>query len=680
MFMLKHKVLSISLLLCLGLYSCEQEKDLYYERPSTLEGTIYEQLKKDGRFELYLQAVDKVPSAERLKHTGSFTVFPPTDDAFYKFLGEQDKDFADLSDEELAAIVEYSYTDFALPRKFLTTRSEWGYWVDKNDAYKKKTKYIRPAYDEKGYRIINEPKYIPIFSNEYFAAVGGSGEEEATYTFFYPTTAWNKSGFGFNVASANVVENKEMTANNGFIYPVDAVLLPSNNIIEELQTSNKSQVFTSLFENFVEYVYSEYETDKQQSPVDLYYKRYQGSKPQELSSPVAELDIDVNSENINSSYSEQAPQYSSHVVFAPTNEAINRHLAKYNGAPSRPALRYLLNAHFIKDIIQYPYQLNKEGNPYNYLFEQGLIIDQKVVSNGLIYYIDGVIEPDLFSSVVAPVFLNEKYSMQMYALEKSGQTLQLADLSSAFRLLILDNSYFEDRNITYEPSTDTFLKDGKVWNVNSDDPLAMSKDSVVALINRTIVKGELKGGYGKMSSGAYVYFDDKNGKIISDGVELSYTEHYVNSNGNSYVVGDLFGSQEDYAPFLKREYSKFHNLLNLANMYIYPDYTAFILPDRLIEYGSYPFEMVMENGKLDSSYPNAQRVLMDRLKAYIVPDVLFTTDNNAYGSHSTSLDGIKISFAPDYVVDPLDNVIKIIRSNITKNGITLHEIDSIIRY
>lgn len=229
---LKPKVLSIGLLLFLGLCSCEQEKDLYYEHLSTTEGTIYEQLKKDGRFELYLQVVDKVPSAERLKYTGSFTVFPPTDEAFERFLSNQSRDFKDLTPEELAAIVEYSYTDFALPRRYLTARSEWGYWTTKNDAYKKKTNYIRPAYDENGKRIINEPKYLPLFTNDYFAAVGGSGEEAATYTFFYPETKWNKSGFGVNVASANLVENKEMVACNGFIYPIDEVLLPYNNILK----------------------------------------------------------------------------------------------------------------------------------------------------------------------------------------------------------------------------------------------------------------------------------------------------------------------------------------------------------------------------------------------------------------------------------------------------------------
>lgn len=680
--MFKTNNFILFLLLCISLYSCEQEKGRYYEdAKKALQGSIYQRLEEDGRFTLFLKAIDETPSAERLKFTGSFTIFPPTDDAFQAYLKETSKSFESMTEQEIAEIVEYCYTDFAFPRKYLTTRSEWSTWIlDNQGAFRKLTKYSREPKLEDGKLIINKPKYLPIFSNEYFKQVGCSGIEAFTYNTLYPNTEWDTAGFGFNVAGANVIQNEEMSADNGFIYPVDKVLTPENNIIEELNSNSISSDFAKLFDRFTAYTYSEYETNKRQSPEDLYFKTYVGSRPRELSQPTQELDIDVNKEDVLSGYTSSGPTYSSNTIFVPTNEALKAHFAKYTGEPSRPALRHLLNAHFIKDFAQYPYHLTKEGSDYKFLFDEGLIVDVKNSSNGVMYYINGILEPSIFTTIVAPVFLDEQYSTLMYALEKVEQTLILADKTTNFSLLMLDNEYFKSQNITYDESTDTFLKDGEVWASNPSLPTALSKPNVDALVNNLIIKGKLKGGFGKMASGQYIFFDEANMKIVSDGYEIPFTEKYDAVNGYSYKVAEIVPAQTDYYTYLGSNYPKFRNLFNLSGTYVYDDYTCFVLPDDKIVYGTYPFEMVKADGKLDSSIPNAAKILAERMKAYIVSEVLFTTDNDAFGEYPTRLEEVKVDFSSSSIVDPMGNNIPINNANITKQGVILHEIGEYIKY
>lgn len=386
---MKNKLKNLILFfVLLFVYSCEQERITYYENKDNSEESIYQILKKDGRFTYYVKVLDITKFAELLDNTGSFTAFPPTDDAFEKYLKEYQVSFESLDKEELRKIAAYSFTDFALPFQYLTTKSEWGFWArGDNTAFKKKTRYSLPPYDEGDYRIINEPKYLHIFTNDYFKAAGGAGKEAETYNYFYPNTVWNANNLGVNVANSNVVK-ADIPAKNGFIYMVDKVLIPPQNIAEIISAKPQHDEFGLLFEKFKEYVFSQSETERRNSTIDLYFKKYTGSKPRELNTPVAELEVDINEENVRGSYTLQAPTYSSHTVFIPNNTALATHLSKYTGEPSRPALRHLLNAHLIKELIQYPYHLTMQGSPFKYLFDRGVVTSAELASNGAIYYVN----------------------------------------------------------------------------------------------------------------------------------------------------------------------------------------------------------------------------------------------------------------------------------------------------
>jgi uncharacterized surface protein with fasciclin (FAS1) repeats len=676
---LKILVLFGSLLL----WSCDKfEKNELYSRPEWLKGTLYDQLKADtSKYLIYAKALEITGYADKLGRTGSYTLFVPTDAAFNTFLGSYGGDVNKVPADLLKGIIEFSILNFSLTRDLLTAYNEWGYWnKDSNKSFKKKTYYQKPNYTEDGKMVYNQLKYIPIYTAEYFNTIGVAGFESLTYQFLYPTTVWNKSGLLANIYDANFVSDG-VPAENGIFYGIDKVIVPLNNIAEELAVDSRSSVMFSLFSRFREFAYSEYATVNTGSADKLYYKRYSGSRPVELTTTITDIDIDINEENINSGYSEQAAMYAAHTAFAPSNAKMNQHLAKYDGVPPRPALRLLLNNHFIKNSVQYPKQLTKDGSPHKYLFDQNLIVGQKVVSNGLIYFIDDILEPNVFKGVTAPIFFKSKYSKFMYALEKVDQTLQLSDGTTQFYLFAFDNAKLTSMGIEYDESTDTFTKNGTRWAVSTNIK-AISKDSVRVLVERHIAKGPLKGGYAKTLAGEFVEVDMANNLIKSDNVSLTFNEKTVAANGTGYTfsMNDKLPVQQDNMAFLKTNFPKFYNLLIRSGFTtLYDEYTAFIIPDSKIVYGTAPFDMLKADGTINSAVPNAQLRLIDIVNSHLVTQTLFTSDNLVYGIKKTK-NGKSITFNGGNIVDSAGTInIDAQKRNITKaSGVVLHLIDRVM--
>jgi uncharacterized surface protein with fasciclin (FAS1) repeats len=436
-----------------------------------------------------------------------------------------------------------------------------------------------------------------------------------------------------------------------------------------------------LFARFKEFVFIGSAPSSTGGSEDLHVKRFTGNRPVELASPISDIDIDTNEEKINSSYSEQAAMYAAHTVFVPSNAKLNEHLAKYDGVPSRPALRHLLNNHFIKNIIQYPKHLTKDGSPHKYLFDQNLVLDKKVVSNGLMYYIDDILIPNVFKGVTAPVFFNSKYSKFMFALEKVDQTLQLSDGVTQYYLFAFDNAKLSTMGIEYDESTDTFKKNGSVWAVKTNSK-ATSKDSVRVFVERNIAKGPLKGGFAKTLTGEFVQIDLENNRIITDGRIVSFNEKTQAANGTGYTfsMDALLPPQQDNMIFLKANYAKFYNLLVRAGFAtLFDEYTAFIIPDSKIVYATAPFDMLKADGTINTAVPNAQARLVDLINSHLVTQTLFTGDVSAYGIIKTK-NGKSITFNGGSLTDSQGTVtIDSQKRDFTKaSGVVLHLIDRVI--
>jgi uncharacterized surface protein with fasciclin (FAS1) repeats len=663
-------------------WSCnELEKEQIYERPEWLKGTLYEQLKNDQNHQIYIKALDLTGYSDKLSRTGSYTLFVPNDAAFNTYLSKYGGDVKNVPVEVLKGIVEYSIVDYPYTRDILTAISQWGYWdKSQNSAFKKKTYYYKPNYPEDGKMVLSQRKYLPLYTVEYFKTIGLAGSDAATYQFLFPTAKWDKGGLGAQAYDANIV-SIENPAENGLYYGIDKVILPLNNIAEELAVDIRSSAMFSQFARFREFYYNDYTTISTGSAVKLYNMKYTGSRPVELASSIADIDIDIFEEGINSTYSDQAATYAAHTVFSPSNEKLIEHLAKYDGQPSRPALRHLLNNHFIKNVVQYPKHLTKEGSPHKYLFDQNLVLDKKVVSNGLIYFINDVLESNVFKGVTAPVFFKGKYSKFMYALEKVDQTLQLSDGVTPFYLMAFDNAALTSMGIEYDESTDTFLKNGTRWAVTTNAK-ATSKDSVRAFVERHIAKGPLKGGFAKTLTGEFVEIDLENNRIKSDDLVIPVNEKIAarNNTGYTFSINQRLPVQQDNMLYLKNNHPKFYNLLIRAGITtLFDEYTAFIIPDSKIVYGTAPFNMLKTDGTINSVVPDAQLKLLAILNNHLVTQTLFTTDINAFGTVKTK-SGKSIVFNGGNIADASGTVmIDTKKRNITKaSGVVLHLIDRVM--
>jgi hypothetical protein len=218
----------IVLLVLLG--ACEKQFDEYYKVPDDLIGTILDVLKEDGRYSLFIKAVELAEFDDVLGKTGNFTVFAPDDDAFTAFFNETGYgSLEEIPEEELRGIVFYHIVFWAYSKYMLL------YGLNVQDAeidysalaFKQPTRYIPPVtkeYDTLGreYDVYHETKFVPVYSSELFNEL--DLDASPNYEFLYPDSPFT----GFHVDRAEVTEY-DVPAQNGWIHRINRVLIPPPN-------------------------------------------------------------------------------------------------------------------------------------------------------------------------------------------------------------------------------------------------------------------------------------------------------------------------------------------------------------------------------------------------------------------------------------------------------------------
>ena len=219
------------LLLVLG---CRDNWEEYYARPDWLEGPIYQQLEKEGRFNTFMSLLEYMGYDDILGKTGYFTLFAPNDSAFDVFFKSrninsvEELDTALIRDIVQYALVENGYT----PEHLAAVQSSEG-WVN-GVSFRRLTRSSKKYYRTNvidglnGYidaYVKNDGiKYIPYFLDEFFTTVG---IPSADYNRIFPDVPYT----GFNVVDARVIGDF-IVAENGYIYELDKVILPLPNLDE----------------------------------------------------------------------------------------------------------------------------------------------------------------------------------------------------------------------------------------------------------------------------------------------------------------------------------------------------------------------------------------------------------------------------------------------------------------
>lgn len=514
---MKMNIKSFLCLICAVIFIQCDDTDKYYERPDWLEKPIYDVLKEEGHFQLYLQCVDSTEYAEVLKGAGLYTVFAPNDEAFSAYL--QTKSYASVSDipaEERNNLVAYSI----VYSKWTSDRLSY-YLVDGKytpGAFKRKTNcYALPYKDSEfgdkwvfnqttpfdlvngydwfstNYQIHlaqNNYKYLPVYSQAYFNSFP-EPLQAGDYNTFYPNSVYT----GKNVQAGTIL-HEDIVAENGIIHEVSMVNEPLDNIDDILYDQkfsgfralldSKDTEGKNIFKKYMEVQSAHLDMFKKMRPkenIDNVYVKIYNS----LSfSPILE---NIYSESV-SGYSE----ISGNTLFVPENTVLQNFiqdkLLKYYGSIDKLPLEVIstfINTHMVSGLVwpslykssmastgEY---LNGEGT-YGTDFNDAGVVEKRVASNGFVYLIDNVIKSRYFETVYSEIFLNPAHVWlnqayvnfyNMGLREDLMKSILTGYTSERYTMLNFSDNLLKADGFTYSAISNTFANDE--MSSGSDDRL-----------------------------------------------------------------------------------------------------------------------------------------------------------------------------------------------------------------
>ena len=467
--------------------------DQYYSRPEWLEPPIYEVLKNDGRFNLYLQLVDSTMYERILKQASFYTVFAPTDSAVNEYLKEQGyASISEVSAAEADTIVAYSlvYNVFEFDELTDVLTNGW----DTLSSIKKKTAFYNTIYQEMlpdssmawvvdataNGRYVggdNNYKYVPTYLDRIFTQ---RGLLRSDYEYFYPGISHN----GTNIQGAHVV-TKDMIAENGIIHAIDKVNKPLPNMEKVLESDPRYSKMMDFFDRkdvAGEYVYKSY--TKTESVTQYFREIYPELNLREVLIKFYNFPVMLNAERVSSS--EKEAETDGYTFFAPTNAAIDAFYAdrikpytdnRKNSWTSidkvpNEIMEYFMNAHMTPTQVwpsKYKNAMSSSGEffngagSYGKSFEDENFSHIQVASNGLIYGTDHYIKSKYFETVYTQLLMDSSYTIARSVLDDFYEfTLKEELMRCAL------NGYNSEYYLVFLPKDRAFINDGYTF-VYSDE-------------------------------------------------------------------------------------------------------------------------------------------------------------------------------------------------------------------
>lgn len=587
------------------------EDDDHYKVPDWLKGNAYEVLQKDGNYSTFLRGIELTGNQGIVSGKSLLTVVAPDNNAFNAFLTA--KGYASI-DEMYQAQPQYVKNLIGMHLMYFAF--DWDKMVNfrpsDGDAATEEQKEVNAGYyykhrtrsqDEietvtnksgEEIKVYHYERYLPIFSNKLFESKGI--DAASNYNYFYPGTTWYgdmSEGDGFNIANALVSDKGNVITDNGYLYHVDKVIEPLNTIYGELcQNADYSQ-FRELYDSYLEYV----EVPKVTADA-LGYMAYLRSHGELM--PIAyEWPIDFSKSNFISQLDKL--EKDGYNIFAPTNDALNQffhtfwkpekgydHMKKQS-ADDKTYLDPLIVQYFIMQMfskdkfIAFPeeiangevkttYNTTVNFDPYAINPER-----RKICNNGVLYGMDKMEAPAIFSSVAGPAFSDSTYQYYLYALDGSGLVPSLAADNSKYVTLMPSNQQFRDGDPAvrmYETTTGNQLQE---FSSDAGTFVEMGSKTKLSLVNiHTTDAVDALPMTGIKIIPTYLpftYWYLKDGKIttnveFANKLEYTYTDdpfvpfHEITNEGQAWSNGKSYSYD---APAVYREQSGDGLLNKLAN-------------------------------------------------------------------------------------------------------------------
>lgn len=467
-------IFSFTLLIPTG---CESKFDDFEVSPNWLGPNIYDYLKEQKNFTIYLKLVDDCDYTETMQKTGSVSVFVADDEAFARFFANNDLGITSYDD--MPQSVKYMImrsgllTNAYLTEKLSTTESgNQGQILRRTTALQ--ITDIIPVVDSdqmpdtkywskyKGKRIMllqDGSDWTMLHFTE--KAMNVKGITNADFEFICGKTREKNDVFVFG----NKVVSRDIACKNGYIHVLQDVLIPPANMAQYIRSTNNVSDFNHLMDRFcAPYFYNVSYNTVTESNDSIFQLRYFNSGVSPLTKEPdarglangnvvdATLLFDPGWNRIQTSAGSNLYSYDMPAMFVPSNEAMKEYFSPtglgndlydefktWDNVPNNIAADFISN-HMKKSFLtSLPSQFSGMKDESGYLMNVSKtdIVSSFISRNGLVYTINKVLPPLDYRTVIGPVKINSTTSIF-----QKGQSDTYVKFIYYFRSLQNTYSYF----------------------------------------------------------------------------------------------------------------------------------------------------------------------------------------------------------------------------------------------
>lgn len=443
--------------------SCQEsmEDSDHYQAPSWLKGNAYEVLQKEGNHQMFLQAAELTGYRPIIDGKSILTVMAPDDNAFTAYL--QENGFSSVEEMNAANPVQlknaigyhlmyYAY-DWDKLVNFRPSEGDGatdeqkeqdaGMWFKHRTHSADAQEQVRGKVEglDTTVTLYHFERFLPVLSNQFFATKGI--DAKSAYEYFFPSNTWTTGTNKFCVANANVKDSQAVVTDNGYLYHINQFIRPLETIYKTLKQNPNYSDFVELYDQYSKFEEASTEISDNIGHT-VYIHTHNGLPNIACEWPVT--DYKQMSSLSRTSYN----------IFAPSNKAIASFFTNYwtaeGGYGSLKDLDPLILQYFIlqsfaneKDPI-FPEDIRSGrittafGSPLT--IDPDKVADRLFCENGVVYGMDEMEAPAVFSSVVGAAFCDTTYLGYLYTLDKSELVLSLASDKIDFVALIPSNKQY----------------------------------------------------------------------------------------------------------------------------------------------------------------------------------------------------------------------------------------------
>lgn len=558
------RLVSIGAFLIVGwiaFVACEDHKQRY-ETPSWLGGSNIETLEAAGNYTVFLELMDRAGYRESVSKI-LYTLFVPSDEAFqtyFQSIGVES--VSDLTDDEAfqlftlhilvnprsryQLIYEYVWSEEQGPDGEYASLFFRKRTPSRSTPYTEYVKY-HDSFGGDSLNIYTGDKYVPLWSKDYFedyfAATDGSD-----YLYIYPNSNYDTSSpladQAMNWHNAMVIPNPDnpvelgAKTSSGFIYYIDQVVAPMPSIEEYLrQNLDKYGLFYDLMQRFADYGIPTVDEDQ-----NTFYRKSYEDLPNIANDAGPGDGPEIRMKDVYS-------------AFIPEDEILQRYLDenilntyKYIDSIPTITLSYILRSHLNQSLSLVSKMeqgfFNDFGDPLT--LTRNDMNSGFMCSNGVLYDMKKVLEPNAFTSVTGELFFNKAYSTFLFALNTTGMVRTITSPYQDVTLFAPTNDELLKSNIRYSEDENVIEYYGpdEVWRSMKTDQLIEFVQNHIAFEKKSDLSGD---GFLEMSSGNYIHYSNNvvegpENQFLNDSAIVTFTQE-PNETGILYGIQNSIKSR-----------------------------------------------------------------------------------------------------------------------------------------